>query len=858
MMLSDIVRVAPDYQRSVRIDADLEFADALNGFVCQGSSRFALETMANHIAETKQRAFTWTGPYGSGKSSLALALCASVGSDKRLRTLARSRFGDIPSFERAFPVGTDGWLVVPVVGRRSDPIDDLRVATSVALNRSGCFAEGPHSKTDHSGRDVIEQLQREASARPNGGVLVVLDEMGKFLDAAASEGTDIHCFQELAEAASRSKGRLIILGILHQAFEQYASRHGRKVRDEWAKVQGRFIDIPIVAPIDEIIDLIGLAIDTDAKHTDSILTAERVSKSVIRRRPSSPTDLATRLDSCWPLHPVTTIMLGPLSRRRFGQNERGTFGFLGSREPEGFQDFLRGSPATSGESYEPARLWDHLRVNLEPAILASPDGHRWLLGAEAVERCESRGSTLHVRLAKTIALVDLFRDGSGLVPERTILEACVDDVDPALVEKALRDLEKWSIVIFRKHLDAWAIYGGSDFDISEAVETAVARASGINFARLAQLADLQPLLAKEHYFRTGTLRWFETGLTAFEDLKSEVQSFNPLNGSSGKFLMAIPGASEVEQELEETCRQASEMTGLWPVAIGVPPDPRLIREMGSELVALEWVRTNRPELEGDQVARREVASRIAAVSAQLEEKLRASFDQATWFVRGKSYERTEARSLARLVSQLVDETFPKAPVVQSELVNRERPSSNIQGAVRRLLHAMVGRSGEECLGIQGFPAERGLYSTVLDAAGMHGPTKDGLGIKAPNECHPVGSTFLPMWQRAEHLLEATCGPVPLSELYSAWTVPPYGIRRGLLPILAMTFILARRTTVALYVDGTFQTEINDVVADRLLQNEKLISLRYVVPKADNLKFMRAWQNLSVRSQASDRRRNPWR
>ena len=540
MMLSDVVSVARRFQRSVRVDTDLGRAGALNGFICHGSSKIALETMAKLMVQTEQRAFTWTGPYGGGKSSLALALCASIGGDLKPRKHARSLLGDVPDLDRAFPVGKEGWLVVALVGRRGDPIKDLREAISVAVAAEGGAPRTRRRKTDKSGRDVIDRLQSEAAARPKGGVLILLDEMGKFLEGAVGEGTDIHFFQELAEAAGRSEGRLVVLGILHQAFEHYASRQGRDVQDEWAKVQGRYVDIAIMTAIDEVIDLIGRAIVSESEHPEGMAIAESIAEAIRRRRPGSPDDLAARLDACWPLHPVTATLLGPVSRRRFGQNERSTFGFLGSSEPKGFQEFLRTVPAASRETYDPARLWEYLRINLEPTILASPDGHRWAQGAEAVERCEARGSPLHIRLVKTIALIDLFRNGSGLVPERAVLRASLDDVAEQLVDQALEDLESWSVVIFRKHLDAWAIYAGSDFDITEAVEAAMASTSGLNLARLARLADLQPLLAKEHYYRTGTLRWFETDLIALGDASEAIRSFEPRNGSSGKFLLAMP------------------------------------------------------------------------------------------------------------------------------------------------------------------------------------------------------------------------------------------------------------------------------------------------------------------------------
>ena len=38
--------------------------------------------------------------------------------------------------------------------------------------------------------------------------MVFIDEMGKFLESAAYDGSDIYFFQQLAEIASRSKNRI--------------------------------------------------------------------------------------------------------------------------------------------------------------------------------------------------------------------------------------------------------------------------------------------------------------------------------------------------------------------------------------------------------------------------------------------------------------------------------------------------------------------------------------------------------------------------------------------------------------------------------------------------------------------------
>lgn len=237
MTLADHVAIARRFQRSIRLDSDLARVDALQGFVCQRSAADGLLGMASQIAQTAQRAFTWTGPYGGGKSSLAVSLAGLLGPKGAIRTAASAALGAsvVQGLLDAYQPSRDGWLVVPVVGRRADPVGDIASALEQARRRDGATRGRPRNEVK-SARELIDRLVQEADARPRDGVLLIIDEMGKFLEGAAGDGADIYFFQELAEAASRARGRLVVVGILHQAFEQYASRLGWDARDEWAKI----------------------------------------------------------------------------------------------------------------------------------------------------------------------------------------------------------------------------------------------------------------------------------------------------------------------------------------------------------------------------------------------------------------------------------------------------------------------------------------------------------------------------------------------------------------------------------------------------------------------------------------------
>ena len=188
--------------------------------------------MARHVAETGQGAFTWTGPYGTGKSSLAVALSALLSGDSDLRGKAARQFGreTTSTLWKHLPVGAKGWRVLPVVGRRESPVQVIGEAIDV----SGLA--GPKARVAWTEKRLIECLNKIAHRNPNacGGLIVFIDEMGKFLEGAAHEGEDIYLFQQLAETASRSHGRFLshwcapsgVRGVRSSSFTPDARRVG--------------------------------------------------------------------------------------------------------------------------------------------------------------------------------------------------------------------------------------------------------------------------------------------------------------------------------------------------------------------------------------------------------------------------------------------------------------------------------------------------------------------------------------------------------------------------------------------------------------------------------------------------------
>ena len=820
--LADRTHVARRYQRAIRIDTDLGDPAALEGFICPRSSAEVLETMARHVTESSQGAFTWTGPYGSGKSSLAVALSAALNGDKALRRHAASILGPdtMALLRKALPPRPRGWRILPVVGRRDSPAQVI----GEAIRTSGLMAGRlPRIWTEQRVLDTLEKIAA-LNPRVGGGLAVFIDEMGKFLEASAHDGSDIHLFQQLAERAARSRGRLLVVGILHQAFEEYAHRLSRQMRDEWSKIQGRFVDLGVNTGGEEQIDLLGRAIESDHPAKPPGSFAKSVAQLIQGKR--SP-HLAEMLEDCWPLHPVTACLLGPLSRRRFGQNQRSIFGFLNSAEPQGFQDFLRN--ATDAELYGPDRLWDYLRINLEPSILASPDGHRWALAADALGRCEATGyGDLHLRVLKVIALVDWLKDRSGLVASFDVLKCALPGCGNKKLAAALADLQNSSLIVFRKFAHAYAIFEGSDFDIDRAVEEAAAGMDGPSLASVSLLAGLQPIVAKRHYHATGALRWFDVSIVPLVDVEEAAAAYVPRHGAIGAFFLAIPTQGESEYAAKKICRKAAGVPCEWDIVVGLSQSAWNIPGLAAELSGLERVRDETPDLQGDRVARTEVLGRIAALQGQLESELGRAFNSANWYRKQARAKPLLHAALNSLASDLADARCTSAPRIHNELLARVKPSSNAVAAQKALLRRMVLNEKDERLGIKGFPAEGGLFASLLEATGLHRKTANGWQFVAPDPDVDDRHNLAPAWRAAADLLEANANrAVPLAEIYDVWRRAPLGIKDGLLPVLAVAFILSQRGTLAFYRQGIFQARISDLDIDYLAKDPADVQLRWM-------------------------------
>ena len=811
--LDSIVEVANRFQRSVNILNQLTYGskDDLQKYQLLPSGAQVLESFATHLLGTNQRAFTITGPYGTGKSSLGFFICSLLGKDAEQKEIARDKLKKFPELLKIVDdlINSQERRVVALNGRNSNLSEDLNELFYPTSSES----------------DFLTNLRTNPSPFDEPTLLVV-DEIGRYISSSSQENCAL--LQEFSEFLNSGKGRTIFVGILHQNFSAYAETQNQK--EEWGKVQGRFVDIPLISYQEETLKILSSAI---VAHKVPPCCKELIRRSsqtlltYLKKRVKNAERIYKRaLEECWPINPVVSLILGPLSRKSFWQNNRSIYNFLTSKEPFGFQEFLSNTSEDAEALFSPEHLWDYLYSNYQHLIVSDrTDAHRWINAEECIDQASVKGNKNHVRVIKTIAVISLCKAGSGLETNMQVLEAALPDLSKEILEACLADLSKWKLVKERVDQDSFLLFDSSTFDIEQEKEKY--KELEIDTRVLNNYIKLPPLSARKHYAQTGNLRLFNVQFVLRSELRNLLSAPN-IESTNGTIYLVLDGDCNAE-EVKGLDKKLKTLwnKGKFPLLIiGFPNNASEICSTSQEILILKKL-LNEPLLEGDRAARLEIDRQIETLVSRLREEVNQVYHQITWLLPDGTRENTtNYGELNVLISKICDVAYQSAPILHNELVNRQKISGNIRAAQKRLVQAMVLNEAEKNLGFQGTPPEMTIFLTLFARNGLHKEKEKGnYSFVLPTT--PIGNAkrLREVWTLTQKVLKKE-KVISIPELYELWDRPPFGIKNGIKPILLVYFFIVNKECLSFYEDDVYIPTVGSEVLDLLLGAPKHIKLRY--------------------------------
>ncbi len=843
--LSHMFTVRRRFMRSVNLERDGDNPESLDGYVLTSRNVRLAERIFEAYAEPhRTRAWTFTGVYGTGKSSFAnllSALCAGKNQPVGRAAWDLVNAQEADGITQGIP---DDGLVRAVVTARRESLRQT-IIRGLALGCERFWGHRPGRKPGVVNRvleladsgaaglpaDVdVAELARGVAEASGTGLLLIIDELGKVLEHAVRTAgrEDLYLLQRLAELpAGPEDPPVLTIGLLHQAFSEYGHLLSSAEQAEWGKIQGRFEDVPFAEPADQMLRIVGHAISFHGDTADQDLVSGIADAWSNRLEEASPGSFvsevlsAERCQEVLPLHPITALVLPNLCSR-YGQNERSLFTFLASGEPNTLQRFLEETEVPQEGTLPLLRLPAVYDYFVDVANLGGANRvqmSRWSEVHTVVN--DARG--LHddaIAALKTVGTLNLVSSSGPLRATRALVRDALTE-DPAAEGESdhwdgvLEELVEKGFLTYRTQVDEYRVWQGSDFDIDAAVQEKLEGERRGLGAILQSFGTSAPVVAQRHSYQTGTLRYFDRRFvdkgTALTKLESKSR------GSDGLI------AYWVGEELPEDVPSAT--TDGLPLVLLATERIQPLRSAALELAALLQVEKTEAALQADGVGRTELKKRISLARGVLDRAMREAFDDVDARMLWARGERVDVGNFNALLSDLMDTWFTQGPVLWNELINRRKLTSQGSKAQRELITALLESWDEPRLGIDGTGPDFSIYSSVLAASGIHkkvdaewvlGPPKD-----SPEVC------LEGVWDAIERFcLNAVEEPRSIAELYKLLDRPPYGVKDGLIPVLLAAVLLHRSEDVSVYQEGSFVPVLTPAHFELLVKRPERFTVKH--------------------------------
>ena len=767
-------------------------------------------------------------PYGTGKSLTAtffLQMVENLSTSEEVLGRISDRFTDVDTElanelrsrigSEQMPLFTRRGATIALSGFQPHLPSAIQHSLIASLKRTGNknAAASATRRTVTSMDDLISLLsavRHRYCPEPIDRIAIVWDEFGRHLEELILRGTaaDLSDVQTLAEFCARTKRVPITFALLlHQGLTRYATNTSVTVQREWKKIEGRFETVQFVDDSKELYQLVSQIVrqsrSVDPPDPEAVARSVQRCHEVGVFSDFSQHETQCMLSDSYPLEPMTLYLL-PRVSSRVAQNERTLFTYLNS--------------LNAGTSVSPDSLYNYFSDAMRTDTLPGGSYHTWLETESALHKAG------HGADEKTLKCACLL--GLGLVGERSrvsrrLLECAVSGYQGDKGARAsVKRLIDAKLLLYRRNADSVSIWHGTDLDLRGRLDQEKERL-GPRFDHVSFLTTEAPPAPWKpiHYnVEYGIERSFETRYIGAGDIMIAdriAESLPPLPSADGVLYLVVPDSYEEAEEVRQ--RVATESLPS-DVVVGVPRHVGRLSEVALDVRALQLLRQDTGLLAEDPLAESEIAQMTDDAQGYLSHQLSRMFQpspEGPEYLCGQHFhEISSAKELRQLLSKIMQEVYPLTPRVKNELIVRRRLRPAIVNSRKKLILAILERSGTENLGLDGHRPDMSMFRTVLLLTGLYRCDR-----KSPDDEDSVWTYAVPRevadpglrdaWRHLrDYLTVPENRPKPLVDLVSRLSSPPYGMRAGIVPILLAAALRAFPSPISITrMDGGYVSDL---------------------------------------------------
>jgi len=676
------------------------------------------------------------------------------------------------------------------------------------------------------------------------GISVVFDEFSKFLEAnlEKSKMLNFKIIQDMAEAATRSKeAQLHFTCITHKEILDYSSS------DSFKTVEGRFHKIRFIASSEQSYELIANAIlkkdsfysFANSNHDHFKAIGDQSAMTSLFTDLSPDTYERVLVLGCFPLSPLSSFALLHVSEL-VGQNERTLFTFLAQTDSNTLKSFI--------DTDHPALQWitidyiyDYFQELFKKEVFNSSVHSVWAKADSAIRQLKD---DTQIKIIKAIAIINIIRDERLKAVPAHIKAALLLDDDT--FSKAITSLLK-AHVLSQRDSSELVMLTANGVDVQRAVDayasTSIARISACQV--LTDANDLGFVIPRAYNDQYSMLRCFKCVFMeakAFSSYKNANQLLSdyPYDG----LVVYIVSYDETQNEL--ALRKLRSFIDTPQIVLCVSAlafqNERLLKQYEAARRLLE-IKEDPHFLEELEVLLEDLQKRI---SSTIQLMYDPSSEHSSFFTAKQQLSVSRKAELNHAISDICRECYSLTPVVNNEMVNKCVLNAQNTKA-RDLVVAWILQHSEDnyipCM--QGYGPEVSIFKSAFKSTGLD--VSAIVADKGMNSALSVITDFIHNSEKNKRCFQS---------LYRVLSAPPYGMRKGIIPLYLAYILRQYKENIVLYYKGK-EIELSASALNNLNDNPENYDILIESGTQERIKYLDELQALfskytDARSQSINR------
>lgn len=659
--------------------------------------------------------------------------------------------------------------------------------------------------------EVYESVNREVRKRGYQGIYVIFDEFNKLLEQNINT-FDSKQLQDFAELATNSEEEEIhLLLISHKKIVQYTTSLTEDQINEWKKVQERFKTLDANEYSSQIYELMSNVIIKKGDEWEKFKERNQEKfdfyKAWINKLNIAPDHNKEEkekyiLKGCYPLHPLTTVLLPKLSQK-VAQNERTIFTYLSTEEEDTLGEFIQNNNDSKFPLLKISSIYDYFEDLMQQELDYTSLHQAWVESQRALQKIDSDECKKR-EFIKSLGVITAVNNFSEIPPSKEILRFALDNLEDDEFEKLVNELINKKIILYRKSLDHFVFFEGSEIDFNKVIKEKKAERDNEFYPKylLDEYFKPDPIYPKRYNYEYKIRRYFASeyfqlkDLDKIEDWDKYLIEYDNKSYADGMIVYLLLESKEEIKEATELVKQINNSR----VIFVLPKKPLDIENLLRDFEAQQLLKEDKDFLAGDSLAEKELNAYITETKQLLNNKINRFIDPyyetVFYYHEGEIISEIKSRKdISEKASNICESegVFNKTPIINNELVVKDNISAPQKSGRKDIVDRLIFNKIEERLGIEGYRPNFLIYRTVLKRTNLLAQKQD----EKKDELHlnqrvfdGRKSSFPKVKVNLKEIIQIIRDELYLSEektsfkkIYDKLRKPPYGLRLGVIPIL---------------------------------------------------------------------------